>query len=679
MASRSLTAAGEAVDRARRRLLRGGRRLHRPSEREANIRPQALSAAQRPSHTVPADLVIANATAPGRRGTFAVAVSGGRISYVGAEVEPFVGERTRRLDAAGGSVLPGFTDSHVHLLIGAEQLAGVNVSDVRDVGTFRKRVRRFAESTGLPVLYVYGVRYDEAQLLPPEKSREMLDDLAPDRPLFVYSFDLHAGWCNTAALKTAALFHTMPPHPEILRELDLTENLRLDEEGYPSGEIREPEAYALVDSALQARHPLTGEQKRDFLRSICSELAGCGLTGVHNMSLALPEEDIETLLLLLELEQEGQLPLRVATSCSVVADEHMIADVHAAADVRDALDSAADGRSSAVELHDALIDAIRDADRRRALSPSTDDVHEAIAGRWGVLDDHRLLLRRRRHSVHIAPHLDRLDARRARAGQVETAFGGMVTCRTLKLFVDGVVETDTAWLDDIPPGEGIPAFSQEELDEVVLQADRLGLQVAAHCIGDAAVRSMLDAVANARRRNRGIDQRRGHRIRHRIEHIELCGEREVQRFAELEVIPSMQPLHADPPRTLWHKKVPRSAWARGFPWRSFVRAGAAPAFGSDWPIVSANALDGVRRALTRTPWAPGQPAQSLSLDEALAGYTTRAAVAEYAEAVRGRLEAGLSADLVVLSGDISQTPPDQLRDLHPRWTLCRGEITHAAE
>jgi hypothetical protein len=180
----------------------------------------------------------------------------------------------------------------------------------------------------------------DTPLIPPDTARHMLDEIVSDKPMFVYAHDLHTGWANTQALDVADLMHHMPPYPQLLRDLDVTGNMELDKENFPSGELREPPVYFIVEEALRTQFPLTVEEKKSFLQQDCQSLSSLGLTSVHNMGLDLPEEDIECLMLLLELEQEDRLPIRVHSSYSVVPDGMMLEDVLHAANVRNIVEQA---------------------------------------------------------------------------------------------------------------------------------------------------------------------------------------------------------------------------------------------------------------------------------------------------------------------------------------------------
>jgi hypothetical protein len=242
--------------------------------------------------------------------------------------------------------------------------------------------------------------------------------------------------------------------------------------------------------------------------------------------------------------------------------------------------------------------------------------------------------------------------------------------------MDGVVEKKTAFRLDQEPAKGIPEFSQPELNALVALADSLGMQVAAHCIGDASVRSMLDAISVARAANHEIDETRGHCIPHRVEHIEMCCADDLPRFGAQQALASMQPLHERAPTTLWHELVPREQWETAFAWKDISDSGGLLVFGSDWPIVPCDVRLAVPHAVSRTPWFDGARDQSVSLQQALDAYTSNAARTDYSTAIKGAVEPGMLADLTVLSGDVralaNSEPP------HPDilLTMCDGQITY---
>ncbi|RAZ78354.1 amidohydrolase [Mesorhizobium atlanticum] len=273
--------------------------------------------------------------------------------------------------------------------------------------------------------------------------------------------------------------------------------------------------------------------------------------------------------------------------------------------------------------------------------------------------------------------LDMLEkaSRMAATYKSEWLSSGMV-----KVFYDGVLDSWTAvMVDDYadrPGWRGEPLFSPEHFAEVAVEADRRGLQIAVHSIGDGAVRAVLDGYQAAAKKNGRRDSR------HRVEHIEVITAPDVPRFAELGVLASMQPAH--PPGAMNFPMEPtisrigRDKWPLSYAWRTLKNAGARVVFASDWPVSPVDPILSIQAAVMRKPWAEGMPDQSFSLREAIEGYTVEGAYAEFMEDRKGRLKTGYLGDIVVLSADIEATAPEALHTVHPVTTICGGKITYQA-
>ena len=250
----------------------------------------------------------------------------------------------------------------------------------------------------------------------------------------------------------------------------------------------------------------------------------------------------------------------------------------------------------------------------------------------------------------------------------------------VKVFMDGVLDSWTAVMvepyADRPDWIGEPLFTQEHFNAVATEADRRGLQIAVHAIGDGAVRSVLDGYEAAMKANGRRDSR------HRIEHIEVITENDIPRLASLGVIASMQPPH--PPGSMGLpleptvSRIGRKRWPLSYAWRTIKNAGAHVVFASDWPVSPIDPIRGMQAAVLRKPWAETDPDQSFSLMEALAAYTVEGAYAEFAETTKGRLKPGFMADVVVLSADIEATAPQDLHKVRPVATICGGKTTYRA-
>ena len=619
----------------------------------------------------PADLAVINARLRDRQGMQAILVSGNVITHVGPQEQTrsLISDRTEVVDVGGNTVLPGFTDSHLHLTIAMQKSRGADLEGVTDGDEMARILADLAHSNSdEPLLQAFGLHYLDPPLIPAENTRRALDAVVADKPLVVYAHDLHTVWANTRALDEAGLLRSMPPFPPMVEELGLDGKIILGSDGMPSGEMHEPEVYYFLTGALEEKYPLPIDKRLDDLEAACTQLARLGFTCVHNMGLAHPAEEVSFCLLLLELEQAGRLPIRVDTSISAVADEHMLADVYQAYLVRDAIHGGRAREHTAAELHEAIVEMLAETGRRRH-GPAARPVHtEGLAGVVHRLHDRVL-------AKHVAPHRARGNPHEKAGMPEHLREHGMVRCDTVKVFMDGVVEERTAFRLDQEPEAGIPEFSQPELDALVALADSLGMQVAAHCIGDAAVRAMLDAIGAARAKNRGVDEARGHRIPHRVEHIEMCRASDVPRFGAQQVVASMQPLHERAPTTRWHELVPREQWDTAFAWKDISDDGGLLVFGSDWPIVPCDVRLAVPHAVSRTPWFDGARDQSVGLQRALDAYTCNAAKTDYSAATKGSVQAGMLADLTVLSGDVHTLASSDAPQPDILLTICDGRIT----
>ncbi len=250
----------------------------------------------------------------------------------------------------------------------------------------------------------------------------------------------------------------------------------------------------------------------------------------------------------------------------------------------------------------------------------------------------------------------------------------------VKMFYDGVLDGHTAYMldgyGDQPDFQGEPLFTQEQFNEVAIEADRRGLQIAVHAIGSGAVRSVLNGYEAAAAANGTRDSR------HRLEHIEVIDPADLPRIAGLGAVASVQPPH--PPGMMGTPLEPtltvvgQERLPYFYAFRTFKESGAHVVFASDWPVADLNVMRGVHAAMTREPYLPHLPDQRFTLHEALYSYTVEGAYAEHAEDIKGKLQVGMLADIVVLSADIEAVPTDDIPQMTPIATICGGKITFAA-
>jgi hypothetical protein len=256
--------------------------------------------------------------------------------------------------------------------------------------------------------------------------------------------------------------------------------------------------------------------------------------------------------------------------------------------------------------------------------------------------------------------------------------------RGVKLMLDGVIDSGTgAMLDPYEEQKGNQGklfWERDDFIKAVLELSRRGIQVSTHAIGDRAIRLTLDAYERAAKES-------GHpELRHKVEHAECIAAQDFLRFGQPGIIASFQPLHADPDpvwMAAWIKKVGPEREQRAFSWKSVLKAGGHLAFGSDWPVVTINPWPGVQMAVTREDFE-GQPAggwipkEKLTLEETIYAYTMGGAYALGEEKIRGSIEPGKLADLILVSQNIFEIPANKISETKSVLTVVGGKIVYNA-
>ncbi len=520
----------------------------------------------------------------------AVALAAGRIVAVGsdAEVMALAGPQTRVIAAGGRTLLPGFVESHLHLVLGGNELTQLQLGGVMGFDALRAAFLTYAAANpGLALVMAQGAAYE---ILGPGVTRQDLDRIIADRPVAMTSPDHHTVWANTMALTAAGLLHgaDMPAGHEVVMGPD----------GTATGELREFEAFGPILELGGAAHLQLGiatgaepapwpdaaqrARDKDIVAAGLAHCAAQGITSMVNM-----DGNRYTCVLLAEMEAEGRLTARVKVP------------------------------------------------------------------------------------FHFKPHMDLAELDRASAMAAEFA-GEWVTSGFVKMFMDGVVDSRTAYMLNDYPGttaRSEPLFAPERFKAICTEISRRGLQIAVHAIGDGAVRTTIDGYEAAGRPD----------LRHRIEHIELIDRADVPRLAALGITASVQPPHPpgamDFPLSTMETVFDKARWRDAYLWKTLADAGAHLAYASDWPVTDVSVMRGLRAALLRVPY-DGAGDERLSLMESLHAYTAGGAWAAHMEGLTGRLVPGLAADLVLLDGDIEAANPQDLGDMAVALTIAGGRITH---
>lgn len=510
----------------------------------------------------------------------AIATWQGRILAVGsdADVQKLSGPKTQTIDLKGRRVLPGFFDTHVHMLAGGTKLSQVYLKDAKDEVEFGKRLKEFDQK--LPKdRWLLGGSWDHDRTFGGQlPTAELIDKYVPDRPVFLNRYDGHQAVVNSKALKLAGITAATPDPAGgvIARKLGSKE---------PAGVLRN-NAMGLV------RHLIPTPADAEIAEAIQAALAEVRQNGITSL-VDLDGSDAATRIKIFRLYQE--LARSGKLSCRI-------------------------------EL------------------------------RWPLAEWQEL----------------------ARLG-VENGFGDdWLRIGGLKGFIDGSLGSSTARFFEPyvhePGSSGVFVTPPEKLKELITAADKAGLAVTVHAIGDRGNAELLDVYAQVIKENGPRDRR------FRIEHAQHLRPEDCKRFAELGVIASMQPYHIiDDGRWAEGRIGPRRC-ASSYANRSLLDAGARVAFGSDWYVAPLSPLLGIdaavhRRTLDGKHPQGWFPEQRISVKESIEAYTATAAYALFAEKDRGRLEAGKLADLVVLSRDIlAEAEKEHIAEAEVVLTIVGGRM-----
>ena len=519
----------------------------------------------------------------------AVAISGNKIVFVGSntEAEKWVGPKTEVVDLQGRLLLPGFNDAHCHLVSGGFSLLRVNLAGVQTLNEIKDKVRE-AVKRAPKGAWVQGRGWDHTLFNDDQwPTKEMLDVVAPNTPVYLRRIDGHVSWVNSAALKLAKITKDTPDTSggEIVR----------DKFGNPTGIFKE-NATDLVARSIP--EPSYEELKQAVERGL-EEARRLGVTSLQEASTAaaIPVYN--------DLFKEGKLTARISA--------------------------------------------------------------------WLPLDTVK----------YISSY-----------SEVRRSFpsdSSMFKLGILKGFADGTMGSRTAHLfepySDDSTTVGIPQYTQEELNRLVLVADSLGFQIGIHAIGDRANYTVLQAYGEAYSLNNGgheeIEIEEFHRERrHRIEHAQLIRLEDLHFFPETGTIASMQPTHCTSDMRWAEARVGKQRCWGAYAWRSFLDYSIPLAFGTDWPVEPLNPMGGLYAAITRQDLETGEPEggwysdHRLSMMEAVQAYTLGSAYAQFREKELGSIAVGKLADLVVLDKDIFSITPRELLSTSVVMTVMDGKIVY---
>jgi predicted amidohydrolase YtcJ len=515
----------------------------------------------------------------------AMAIQGNKILAVGntEEMKKLANASTQTIDLQGKLVIPGFNDAHIHFLRGAMEMQTADLNRCKTPKDAADTVLAFAQRQP-EAAWVTGAGWQYTIFPDSKPTKEILDAILPDRPVFLYAYDGHSAWVNSKALALAGVDKNTvySGFGSIVK----------DEKGEPTGMLSEG-AMQLVRKFLP---PATRENKLKALEAGLAYAASLGITSMQNAS-----GTIEELELYEDLLRRGKLTTRYAAAFS-------------------------------------------------ANSKTTEE-----------------------------------DIRRFTALKKKYSDNPLLRADAIKFILDGVIESHTAVMinDYSDAGEkgrtanGNFALPLEDYQRLALAFDKAGFRLFTHAIGDRSVHEALNVYEQTEKQNGSVNSR------HRIEHIEQCNPADIARFQQLHVLPSMQPIHADPATVaVWAKAVGKERLPYSFGWQSMLQSKATLVFGSDWPAcINLDPMHGLHVAVNRQspngePPGGWIPEQKVSIKDALAAFTMGGAYSTYEEKTKGTLQPGYYADFVVLSKDLFTIDPSEIHTTKVLLTIVDGKVVY---
>ncbi|MBN1664462.1 MAG: amidohydrolase [Deltaproteobacteria bacterium] len=510
----------------------------------------------------------------------AVVVKDGKIVYVGSSdgAATWIGPKTEVFELTGKTVLPGFRDAHIHPLAGSFNLLECRLTGPVDRSAYLARIAAYAEANK-DQSFIRGGGWLSDAFPPGGPTRQELDAVVADRPVFLKSMDGHSAWVNTLALQAAGIDRNTPDPPGGLIERAATT-------GDAAGTLREWAAMALVESRLP---PPTPKDLSIAGWAFMQMAARLGVVSVHE-AMAKREE----LAAYREFDVKNELTLRVQAALLCEPEKGM-----------------------------------------------------------AQVDDLKAM--RREYQGHL------------------------LLPRTVKIFLDGVVEGHTAWL--LAPYADRPGFCGERLWDpdvltpMVAALAEADFQLHFHAVGDGACRMALDACA-------GIKDRSD--ARPMIAHCDLIDPEDIPRFRSCGAIANFQPAWFYQEKNFAQTTLPflgADRAGRLYLMNTLIKTGAVVACGSDWPfsgeLNTFNPLDAIQVSVTRrgldADAAPAYtPEEGVELAALIDSHTIHSAFADFQEHLTGSLTVGKSADLIVLDRNLFAIPPAEISRTRVLLTIFEG-------
>lgn len=518
----------------------------------------------------------------------AIAINGNKIYKTGTtqEILKLKEKNTKVIDLEGKSVVPGFNDSHMHLLNYGYALTQADLIGTTSITELQIRMKNHIKNKDIEKgKWVLGRGWNHDYFIDKKvfPTRYDLDEVSKEHPIVVTRACGHVATVNSKALELIGIKKGTPQFEG--------GHFDLDENSEPIGIFREN---ALTNVYKSIPSPTIDEVKQMMLASI-REMNKYGITSVGTDDFeALPDNDYEKVLKgYSELKSEGKLNMRIYQQCLI----------------------------SNIEKYKEFLDK---------------------GYRTGDGDEF----------LKIGP---------------------------LKMLLDGSLGARTAALEepyaDDKDNVGIVTSTKEELNDIVLLANKNNCQVAIHGIGDRAIQMALSSIENA------LDENPRKNHRHGIVHAQITNKKIFNKFKDINAMAYIQPIFLDYDWSMVSDRVGKNREKYSYNWKTMIDMGIHASMGSDAPVETFNVMKGIYEAVTRKD-LKGNPEggwlreQALTVEESIYGYTMEGAYASFEESIKGSLEEGKLADIVVLSGNPYTVDPNEIKDIEVEMTIIDGRIVY---
>lgn len=509
----------------------------------------------------------------------AVGVKDGKIDIIGTNDEVLSKQTkdTNIVDLGNKLVLPGFIDSHIHMLNYGYSCEQLPLGDCKSIDDLVKAGRKYLERKSIKKgNWILGRGWNQDYFSEKKfPTKEDLDKISVEHPI-----------CLTRACGHIAVANSMAI--EIIRN-KTKENIKNDNIDWNLGLFKE-DALGILYSSVKT--PSIEEIKNMIIRA-ANDFIQSGITSVQTDDFgAMPDNDYKKILKAYgELIEEDRLPIRVYEQCLLSSEE----------DLKDFLE---------------------------------------LGYRTGVGNER----------FKIGP---------------------------LKLLIDGSLGARTALLCDEyyddPSTYGVSIYTQEELNDIVLLANKNKMQVAIHAIGDKAMYMALDSIKNAKESFYKEDTRHG------IVHCQITNEEIIDRLKKESILAYIQPIFLDYDLHIIEERIGIQKSKKTYNWKTMLKKGINVSGGSDAPVVGFNVLENIYSVVTRMdlngyPDNGWLPEEKLTVDEAVKLFTINGAYASFEENIKGTLETGKLADMVVLSQDIFEISKERIKEVDVIMTIIDGKV-----